>query len=182
MIYNNLSVPGLVRIELDRKGDERGFFARIFCKTEFEDRGLIGDWNQVNGSLTGKKGTIRGLHFQYPPQAEVKLVRCVKGAIFDVGVDLREGSPTFGQWAGIELSETNGEMLYIPQGFAHGFQALEDDSEIIYFNSAPYSPEFECGLRFDDPDVGVDWPQQVSVVSERDKNLQTLESVKRISI
>lgn len=180
MKYTRLKIPELVRIELERHEDHRGFFARMFCGADFAKQGLVSDWVQINNSLTVQKGAVRGLHFQYPPSGEVKLVRCVRGAIFDVGVDLREGSSTFGQWAGVELSAANREMLYLPAGFAHGFQALADDSEIIYFNSAAYDPEAEGGLRHDDPDVAISWPLSVTSLSARDRTLPSLREVRPI--
>lgn len=182
MNYERLDVPDLVRISLQPRGDERGFFARLFCGGEFAQHGLTTAWSQVNNSLTVRKGTVRGLHFQYPPSSEVKLVRCIRGAIFDVGVDLRESSPTFGKWAGIELTAENREMLYLPAGFAHGFQALTDDCEIIYFNSAAYAPELEDGLRYDDPDVGVNWPIPVTSLSARDQSLKALSQIRPIPV
>lgn len=182
MKYTPLEIPNLIRISLERRSDDRGFFARLFCRAEFAQQGLTADWAQINNSLTVHKGTVRGLHFQYPPSSEVKLVRCIRGAIFDVGVDLREGSPTFGMWAGIELSAENRDMLYLPAGFAHGFQALTDDSEIIYFNSATYAPEMESGLRHDDPDVAIRWPLPVTSLSARDQTLQSLAQLRPVPV
>jgi len=180
MQFHDLGLDGPVRIELERRGDDRGFFARLFCAEEFRQKNLKHDWVQVNNSLTESKGTIRGLHFQRPPFAEVKLVRCVRGAIFDVAVDLRHGSPTYGQWRGVELTSENRSMLYIPEGFGHGFQALTDDSEIIYFNSAVYAPDLEGGLKFDDDSVAIDWPMPAIGLSDRDSRLPNLAGLKPI--
>jgi dTDP-4-dehydrorhamnose 3,5-epimerase len=177
-----LSIPAVHLIELEQRRDARGFFARLSCKTELGQAGLSGDWVQVNNSLTAQAGVVRGLHFQRPPSAEVKMVRCIQGAIFDVAVDLREGSDTFGHWVGRVLSADNREMLYIPEGFGHGFQSLEPDSEIIYFNTANYAPDREGGVRFDDPEIGVEWPLPISFASERDTALPTLGRLEPIKL
>lgn len=148
--------------------DERGWFARTFCKREFEHIGHSKEWVQLNHSVTLKKGAIRGMHFQLPPFREIKMVKCIAGAVFDVIVDLRQGSPTFLRWFGAELSSANRTMMYIPEGFAHGFQCLTDNCELIYHHTEFYKPEAESGLRFDDPAVGIEWPLQVSEISARD--------------
>ncbi|ATI44029.1 dTDP-4-dehydrorhamnose 3,5-epimerase (plasmid) [Pacificitalea manganoxidans] len=171
-----LEIPAVHLIELEQRQDERGFFARLSCQTELASAGLSGNWLQVNNSLTAQAGVVRGLHFQRPPSAEVKMVRCARGAIFDVAVDLRKKSPTFGQWIGRTLTAENREMLYIPEGFGHGFQSLAPDSEIIYFNTANYAPELEGGVRHDDPDIGIEWPLPISFTSERDNALPTLRN------
>ncbi|PAX06409.1 dTDP-4-dehydrorhamnose 3,5-epimerase [Sphingomonas lenta] len=155
-------------VELEPRGDERGSFARSFSRDEFGERGLVGDYLQANVSASRRKGTVRGLHFQRAPHTEAKLVRCVRGAILDVIVDLRGGSPTYLRHEGFELSAGNGRQLYVPPGFAHGFQSLTDDVEITYLVSAAYAPEAEGGVRYDDPMLGIDWPLPVTVVSNKD--------------
>jgi dTDP-4-dehydrorhamnose 3,5-epimerase len=144
--------------------DERGFFVRVF---DHEELGI--EITQINHSMTKVKGSIRGMHFQRAPFAEVKIVKCLKGSIFDVAVDLRKDSPTYLKWHGEVLSAENLKMLVVPQGFAHGFQSLEDDVEITYFCSAPYNPESEGAVRYSDPKIGIEWPLPVSVVSAKDK-------------
>lgn len=155
-------------IELDAFSDDRGWFARAFCKKEFEQIGHQKEWVQINHSMSRDKGTIRGMHFQHPPHNEAKLVRCIAGKVFDVMVDIRRGSPTFLQWTAAELSAENRRMLYIPEGFAHGFQTLTDDIELIYHHSAYYTPEAEGGLRFDDPALGIKWPLPPGNISAKD--------------
>jgi len=177
MKFTPLPMQGAFRVDLELRRDERGFFARIFCVEEFKALGLRTQWVQCNTSFSAKKGTLRGLHFQRPPMAEVKLVRCLRGAIWDVIVDLREGSPTFGHWHGEVLDDSNRTMFYVPEGFAHGFQTLADDVEIMYFNSAFYSAVDEGGLRWDDPTVAVYWPEPVTVLSARDANLSMLQTL-----
>jgi dTDP-4-dehydrorhamnose 3,5-epimerase len=157
-------------IELKTFADERGWFARTFCKKEFEQIGHHKEWVQINHSMSRDRGTIRGMHFQYPPHNEAKLVRCISGKVFDVMVDIRRGSPTFLQWTAAELSAENRRMLYIPEGFAHGFQTLTDDVELIYHHSAYYAPEAEGGLRFDDPAIGIEWPLPPGNISVKDQN------------
>lgn len=168
MIFSALSIAGAYRIDLERRGDSRGFFARFFCATEFGDHGLCTQWVQCNTSYSQAEGTLRGFHFQRPPMSETKLVRCIKGAVFDVIVDLRAGSPTFGTWEAVELNDDNRAMIYIPQGCAHGFQTLAPDTELMYFHSQVYSPAHEGGLRYDDPQLDVPWPRQITGVSARD--------------
>jgi dTDP-4-dehydrorhamnose 3,5-epimerase len=156
--------------------DERGFFARTFCRREFEEHGLNPDLVQCNISFNIKTGTLRGMHYQVKPHAEVKLVRCITGAIYDVIVDLRPASPTFRQWFAVELSAVNRKMIYIPEGFAHGFQTLTDNTELIYQHSAFHSPEYERGVRFDDPDLDIVWPLDVSVISPRDQGYPLIDN------
>ena len=150
--------------------DRRGLFARTFCAREFKEHGLASGFVQCNVSLNRKKGTLRGLHFQRPPACEIRLVRCIAGALYDVMVDLREDSPTYRQHLGVELTARNRRALYIPERFAHGFQALEDDTEVFYQISEYYMPEVSAGLRYDDPKLGVKWPLPVANLSERDAN------------
>lgn len=175
MLFTPTPLEGAYLIELEKRGDDRGFFARMFCEDEFKAHGLVGKFVQINNSLTMSKGTVRGMHYQLPPHAEVKLMRCVKGAIFDVIVDLRDGSKTFGQWFGAELTAENRKMMYVPKGFAHGFMSLTDDTEIIYPVSAAYAPESERGLRWDDPAIGINWPMAVQEVSQKDQTWNDLD-------
>lgn len=150
--------------------DDRGFFNRIFCQKELEiiQPNII--ITQINHSMTKTKGTIRGMHFQYPPHAEMKIVRCVNGSIFDVAVDLRKDSPTFLHWYGEIISAENMKALVIPEGCAHGFQSLEDDIEMIYMSTSPYCKETEGGVRYDDSKTGIEWPLPVTVISDKDKS------------
>lgn len=181
MIFTELSLPGCFRIDLEKRGDDRGFFARTFCQREFAERGLPPDIAQINVSMTRKKGTLRGLHFQRPPHAEDKTIRCLSGRVFDVAVDLRSDSPTYGQWETMVLDGDEGNMIHIPKGCAHGFQTLTEDVEMLYFHSEFYSPSSEGGLRYDSPALGIDWPLAVAEISERDRTLplfdQTFEGL-----
>ncbi len=166
---------GSFTIQLDPINDERGWFARYFCKKEFSTIGHEKEWVQMNHSFSLKKGTLRGMHFQKPPYSEIKLVRCIQGSVFDVIIDLRKDSPTFLKWFGTELSAENKLMMYIPEGFAHGFQTLEDNSGLLYMHTAYYSPEAEDGLRYNDPQVNISWPLEISEISMRDTNHDLLE-------
>lgn len=170
MIFHKTKIKDLYIIEPELKSDERGYFARIFCKKELAKIGVDFDIVQINKSLNRKKGIVRGMHFQKPPKSEDKIVQCISGAIYDVAVDLRENSETFGQWIGVELSKENKKMLLIPKGFAHGFQSLEDNSEILYFLSEFYSPEYESGVRYNDPFLNIKWPIENPFLLERDKS------------
>jgi len=155
-------------IDLEPRVDQRGSFARAFCAQEFAAQGLETTFVQANMSTTTRAGAVRGMHFQREPHAEVKLVRCVKGAIFDVIVDAREDSQSYLRWFGVTLSEENARMIYVPRGFAHGFQALSDGATVFYMVSAFYAPEFEGGLRFDDPRLAIAWPRAVTGISDKD--------------
>jgi len=155
--------------------DPRGHFQRLYCMKDFEDVGLQDSIVNVNYSKTNRPGTIRGLHFQRYPSNEVKIVKCIKGAIYDVAVDIREGSPTFLKYYGVELNEKNEYMLFIPKGFAHGFQALEENSEIIYFVTEYYSSELESGLNPFDKIIDINWPLACECISEKDQNAQMLD-------
>ena len=166
---------GSFTIQLDPINDERGWFARYFCKKEFSTIGHNKEWVQMNHSFSLKKGTLRGMHFQKPPYSEIKLVRCIQGSVFDVIIDLRKDSPTFLKWFGAELSAENKLMMYIPEGFAHGFQTLEDNSGLLYMHTAYYSPEAEDGLRYNDPQVNISWPLEISEISMRDNSHDLLE-------
>jgi len=155
-------------LELELKTDDRGGFARAFCRRELEERGLEGEIAQINLSYNHRAGTIRGMHFQRPPAAETKLIRCIFGRIYDVIVDLRSESDTFGRAFGIELSAENRKALYVPERFAHGYQALTDGAEVLYSVTEFYAPGREGGFRHDDPAVGIDWPLPATVVSSKD--------------
>lgn len=170
MIFNNTPLQGAYVIDLTPFQDNRGWFARYYCKDEFASIHHTAEWVQMNHSFTTQRGTLRGLHFQLPPFREIKLVRCIAGSVFDVVIDLREDSPTRLQWFGVELSAANRRMIYIPEGFAHGFQTLTDNCELLYHHSAYYTPTAEAGIRYDDPVVGIDWPLPPADVSDRDRN------------
>jgi dTDP-4-dehydrorhamnose 3,5-epimerase len=170
MKFFETPLKGAYTIELEKRGDDRGFFARLFCEKEFQDTGLESRFVQINNSTSSKKGTLRGMHYQLPPDGEVKVVRAIKGALFDVIVDLRPDSPTFKQSFGAELSAENRRMMYVPRGFAHGFITLEDDTEAFYLVSAPYAPGSERGLRYNDPSLGIKWPLTPTEMSEKDLN------------
>ena len=159
MKFHPTPLHGAYTIELEKRGDDRGFFARFFCQKEFEAAGVPIPIVQINNSLSAKAGTLRGMHYQLAPAAEIKVVRCIRGALYDAIVDLRPDSPTFGKWFGVELTAENRLMIYVPQGFAHGIMTLTDDTEALYLVNAFYSPEQERGLRFDDPRFGIEWPR-----------------------
>lgn len=171
MIFHELHLAGAYRIELQLIADQRGAFARRFCAETFRARGLESDFVQRSVSYNRHAGTLRGMHFQAPPHLEAKLVRCTRGAIFDVIVDLRDGSPTYGRWHGEELSAENRSMLYIPKGFAHGFQSLVNNVEVDYEITPAYFADAGAGFRFDDPALEINWPLSDVIVSERDKAL-----------
>jgi dTDP-4-dehydrorhamnose 3,5-epimerase len=168
MIFIETELKDATIIELERREDERGFFARTWCQHEFEEHGLVARIVQANMSYNRLKGTLRGMHFQHAPYAETKLVRAVRGAIYDVIIDLRPESPTFKRWIGVELSADNRRALYVPEGFAHGFQTLSDDADVMYQVSAFYTPGAEGGLRYNDPSFDIQWPLPVSVISDKD--------------
>jgi len=168
------SLTGAYVIELEPFLDERGFFARVFCEKEFAKIGFDRQIVQVNHSLTRQKGTIRGMHYQESPACEIKIIRCIQGAVFDVMVDIRAGSSTFMHWHGVELSKDNMRMVYIPEGFAHGFQALTDNAELIYHHSAFYQPDYERGIRHDDPALAIKWLLPVGFVSPKDQHYRFL--------
>jgi dTDP-4-dehydrorhamnose 3,5-epimerase len=166
--FAQTGLPGATVIEPERLSDERGFFARTWCAREFADHGLKRALVQCSISFNRRKGTLRGMHYQIPPHEEAKLVRCTLGAIYDVIVDLRTDSPTYLKHFAVELSQDNRKMLYVPEGCAHGFQTLADDTEVYYQMSEYYSPECSAGHRWNDPAFGIDWPLEVSVISDRD--------------
>jgi dTDP-4-dehydrorhamnose 3,5-epimerase len=177
MIFIETKLRGAYIVDLDRKTDERGFFARAFCQKEFREHGLKPEIAQVNVASSAKKGTLRGMHFQYPPAAESKLVRCTRGAILDIIVDLRPESPTYLQHISVELNEDNMTALYVPERFAHGYQALCDNTDTSYQADEFYTPNAECGLRYDDPRLGIEWPLPVSVISPKDQTFRPLREI-----
>ena len=170
MIFTETRLANAFVIDPEPYADERGLFARTFCAREFAEHGLDTTPVQCNVSLNRRRGTMRGMHWQAAPHEEAKLVRCTHGAIHDVIVDLRPDSATFGGHVGVELTAGNRRMLYVPEGFAHGFLTLEDDTEVFYQMSAFYEPDAARGLRYDDPALGIRWPAEVRVVSERDRS------------
>jgi dTDP-4-dehydrorhamnose 3,5-epimerase len=169
MIFHDTPIAGVHVIDLEKRGDERGFFARFYCEREFGAHGLVTHFVQINNSLSALRGTLRGMHYQLAPKAETKVVRCVRGALFDVVLDLRPGSPTFGKSFGAELSADNRRMMYVPKGFGHGFVTLTDDAEALYLVDEFYSPEHERGIRWDDPRFGIQWPVAPVVLSDKDR-------------
>lgn len=168
MIFEELPLAGAYRVGLSPHADERGFFARTVCEDALADRGLVGRYRQSSISFNLRRGTVRGMHYAVAPHAETKLVRCTRGTIHDVIVDLRRNSPTYLKVARIELSADNRAALYIPAGFAHGFQTLQDDTEVLYMIDRAYVAGAARGLRWDDPTLEVSWPEPVAVISERD--------------
>jgi len=183
MKFIKTKLKDLYIIEPEPFEDDRGRFYRILCKNELKEIGHTKEIVQINHSLTTQKGVIRGMHFQYPPKAEIKLVKCINGKVFDVAIDLRKNSPTFLKYHSEILSADNMKMFYVPEGFAHGFQSLEDDIEMIYYTTEFYSPECEGGVRFNDPKINIEWPLEVSDISEKDKNLTLItEDFKQIEV
>ena len=168
MNFQPLELSGAYLVEVARRADERGYFVREWCMTEFEKRGLCARIAQINAGFSPVPGTLRGMHFQVGADSEVKVVRCTRGAAFDVIVDLREESPTFCQTLGIELTEENGRVLYVPNGFAHGYQTLQEDTEVQYLTSMPYAPQSAHGVRFNDSRFGIKWPLEVTRISQQD--------------
>lgn len=168
-VASETSLAGLTVVERTRIEDERGFLSRLYCRNALEQIGFTDPIAQINQTLTRARGTVRGLHFQRPPHAEDKLVSCLRGEVFDVAVDLRAGSPTLLQWHAERLSAANGLGLLIPKGFAHGFQALTDDCELLYLHSAMYQPDAEAALNALDPALAIDWPLPVTEMSARDR-------------
>lgn len=169
MIFTATPLPGAYVIEPRKIEDDRGFFARILCEEEFLKQDLRLDLPQTNMARTYRRGTLRGLHFQEPPHAEIKIVRCTKGAVYDVIVDLRPESPAFKQWFGVELTQDNFKAVYVPDGFAHGYLTLADDSEIYYHTSEFYHRESATGMRYDDPEFCIVWPIEIAVISRQDR-------------
>jgi dTDP-4-dehydrorhamnose 3,5-epimerase len=170
LIFTETKLAGAFVIEMERRADERGFFARTFCRQEFEARGLNAEVAQCNVSFNKRKGTLRGMHYQAAPFGEAKLVRCTAGSLYDVIIDLRPTSATFKKHFAVELSAKNGRMLYIPEDFAHGFQTLQDDTEVFYQMAQRYSAEHARGVRWNDPAFGIAWPEGQRTIIERDRN------------
>ena len=170
MIFTTTPVKGAYVIDLEKRGDDRGFFARAFCQKEFGQHGLVTEFVQVNNSLSPIQGTLRGMHYQLAPHAETKLIRCIRGAFWDVVLDLRPDSPTFGQWYGADLTAENRRMMYVPKGCAHGFITSTEDAEAFYLVDAFYSPQAERGVRWNDPKFAIRWPAAPVVLSDKDRN------------
>ena len=169
MQFTEIPLKGAFVVEVEAQTDARGSFARTFCAREFKNKRLVENFVQCNISWNARRGTVRGMHYQLPPSCEAKLVRCTAGVLWDVIVDLRKGSPTHMQSFGIELSARNRTALYIPEMFAHGFQTLEDGTEVFYQMSEFYAPDLSAGLRYDDPKIGIEWPLPVSSISDKDR-------------
>jgi dTDP-4-dehydrorhamnose 3,5-epimerase len=177
--FTQLGLDGVILVTADRFGDDRGFFSETYNKRVWQENGVDVDFVQDNHSVSSQTGTLRGLHFQTPPFAQAKLVRVTRGSVFDVAVDIRRGSPTFGKWVGATLSATQWNQLYVPAGFAHGFVTLEENTEFLYKVSAPYSKENDRSIRFDDPSFGIEWPISSGqlVLSDKDKNAPFVHDV-----
>jgi dTDP-4-dehydrorhamnose 3,5-epimerase len=169
MIWRETELAGAFVVESEPIEDARGWFARIYDESEFAERGLASRFVQSSAAFNTESGTLRGMHYQEEPHTEAKLVRCVRGAVHDVIVDLRPGSPTFKRWAAVELTAAGGRMLYVPEGLAHGYLTLEDETETFYLISAAYAPEAAGGVRWDDPAFGIEWPHEPKVMSEKDR-------------
>lgn len=179
MILTPLAIAGVWQVDLEPIIDERGFFARSWCRDEFSRAGINADFIQASISFNARKGTLRGMHWQAAPHAEGKLVRCVRGAIYDVVVDVRPGSPSYRRWLAQELTADNRKALYIAEGLAHGFLSLVDDSEVLYQITTGHAPTHARGFRWDDPAVGIPWPAPPSCISERDRSLPLLTGAER---
>jgi dTDP-4-dehydrorhamnose 3,5-epimerase len=174
LTFHETEISGVFLVETDPAVDERGEFVRRYCREEFAEHGLDFSPVQVSTSSNRRRGTLRGLHFQAPPKPEAKLVCCLRGAVFDVAVDLRSSSPSHGRWTAVELTAANGRGLYIPPGCAHGFQTLEDDTEVLYLITQPYESSLQRGVRWDDPTLGIEWPEEPTAISERDRSFPDL--------
>jgi dTDP-4-dehydrorhamnose 3,5-epimerase len=177
MNFSETPLSGAYLIDLEKRGDNRGFFARFFCEKEFAQYNLTTHFVQINTSLTAAKGTLRGLHYQLQPSAEVKVVRCIKGSLYDVILDLRPDSVTFGKWFGAELNAENRTMMYVPKGFAHGFVTLQDDTEALYLVDSFYSPDLERGIRYNDPKFKIELPLKPFEISEKDTSWPDFDPV-----
>jgi len=175
VLFQQTPLAGAHIVELEKRGDDRGFFARLFCRNEFQAAGLATEFVQINNSLSAQRGTLRGMHYQLAPHAETKLVRCIKGALWDCIVDLRPESATFGKWFGETLSADNRKMMYVPKGFAHGFITLQPDTEALYLVDEFYASEFERGVRWNDPKFGIRWPGEPTVISDKDANARNFD-------
>lgn len=183
MIFTPTKLRDAYIVEIEKREDDRGFFARSWCRREFAERRMVSDLAQANVSFSLKRGTLRGMHYQMKPYEETKLIRCTRGAIYDVIIDLRPNSTTYGQWMGVELTADNYKMLYVPEGLAHGFQTLGDDAEVAYQMSQFFTPGAARGIRYNDPAFGIQWPMKVEVISSGDAswpdfstNLQAMAS------
>lgn len=170
MIFHETTLKDAMLIDLERRGDDRGFFARTYCQKEFSAKGLDVNYTQQNTSSSVYKGTLRGMHFQKAPHGETKLIRCLKGAIVDIIIDIRPDSPTYMKWEAFELNDENKRMLYVPKGFAHGFQTVSDHVEVTYLVDGFYEPKAEGGVRWNDPAIGIQWPLEPTVMSDKDKS------------
>ncbi len=170
MKFIETSIQDSYLIELERHEDERGFFSRLYCSNDFKNMGINKNIKQINNSYSEQNGTLRGIHFQSKPKEESKLVRCINGSLFDVIVDLRKNSKTYKEWFGAILSSKNRKMMYVPEGFGHGFLTLEDHTEVIYFVSESFSPAHEKTLIWNDKEIGIKWPVKPTVISDKDKN------------
>ncbi len=179
MKFAETPLKGAYLVDLDRLEDERGFFARSFCEKEFSAQGLASRFVQCNVSYSRRKGTLRGLHYQEEPRAEDKLVRCTMGAVYDVVVDIRQTSPTYLKWFGTEISAENRRAVFVPRGFAHGFQTLVDDSEVLYQMSEFFHPGSARGIRWDDPSLRITWPMRETILSEKDRSYPFIEKAGR---
>jgi dTDP-4-dehydrorhamnose 3,5-epimerase len=175
MQFRETALAGAFIVDAEPYEDDRGLFARTFCKKEFSEHGLCPDFVQCNTSFNRRRGTLRGMHFQQPPYGETKLVRCVAGAIYDVMIDLRPESPTFRNWVGVELTSDNRRALYVPTDFAHGFQTLTSNAEVLYMMSETYHADHAAGVRWDDPAFGIEWPIADPILSERDASYPVLD-------
>ncbi|NQY38644.1 MAG: dTDP-4-dehydrorhamnose 3,5-epimerase [Henriciella sp.] len=178
-MFQKLAIPDVILVTPKRHGDARGFFSETYRAEAFEEAGIPGPFIQDNHAYSQQPGVLRGLHFQKPPHAQAKLVRCTQGAIYDVAVDIRQGSPTYGRYVGAELSAENGAQLYVPEGFAHGYLTLTPDCHVQYKTSAYYAPETEGGLAWDDPELGIEWPMEGLdiILSDKDKILPPLSAL-----
>lgn len=177
MIFHRTALPGAFQIETEKHGDERGFNARAWCANEFGELGIASTFVQANIAFSTRHGTMRGLHYQEPPFAEAKLLRCVRGAVFDVIADVRDDSPTYGQWLGTYLEAKDYRMVYVPEGCAHGTLSLEDETEVLYQVTQFYAPAAERGVRYDDPALAIDWPLPVAMVSQKDMSWPDLSPI-----
>lgn len=175
MIFSETFLKGSYVIDLEPYIDDRGWFVRYYDKDEFKKIGFDKEWVQMNHSVTYKAGSIRGIHYQLPPFREIKLVRCIAGSVYDVIIDIRKDSSTFLNWYGVELSAENKKMLYIPEGFAHGFQCMTDNCQLLYHHSEVYRPDSEGGIKYNDTLIRIEWPLPVNVISERDKNHSSID-------
>jgi len=175
MKVHRTPLDGLILVETTPVKDERGEFVRVFCEADCTELRPNLHWTQINVSRTSHSGTVRGMHFQYPPSAEAKMIRCLQGRVFDVAIDLRAGSPTFLHWHGVELREDGSLQFFIPEGFAHGFQALTDNAQLLYLHTATWARQREGALRHDDPALSITWPLPVTRVSEKDRSVPLLD-------